>query len=455
MSALTYRWFLCTACHNPSRGPLQGGSGACEQCRAPNALRDRSWITTHQKAPSQEMNAPARIQALRVQDGRPTQVPPGVQALLGGTSVMPGRQQEAIIGFQMIRQRAASQDIGAGEELTILTQVLVQDRSIGDRPNFEQALAESALDAVVLPRHRQTLLGRLCRSAVRGGRLEEGKAWLWMMDACAQDLESDSEYRLGAAFVATAERNAQHVVFLVGSRKDEIPIHDSMDPMASVLRANAFEMLGNVQQASNVLASELADAHRSFQAIAQFNAALNLCPVSGAAFRAQAAQAGAMRVQAQSGGSAGTILRWTGLGVAGMGVFVTLILLVTSAGAGGGFALLSMMAGAVPTLLVTGAVGVGLYFWGKKMEEAAKRAAYIRMHGTEATAVVQNATHTGLRVNHVPQMMLHLLVRPPNGPPFAATTKLLIPDHQIGQMMGKELPVRFDPQNPTEVVLEM
>ena len=391
--------------------------------------------------PPMPSNDPMRIAQLRPQDGRPRLTPPTLQAVLGGDGIQPGREQEAILIWQSVRARAQQGDAAASEDLSLLTLMIAQLDSMQSQQAFTQALSESALDAAVLPRHRQEQLGRLCRVAAARGDRARVIGLLSMMNPNAAELDSDSEYRVSAAMLATLERDGARALALLGPQKDAVPIADSMDPMASVLRAHAYELTGNIQAASQIL-RELPDP-RVLQLVQSRFASLGLCAQSSQSYlQVQTKEAG-QRAAASAGG---------------IGCVIGAILAVT------GFIELAVAAGVAVASdeglvggAINGAIGVILLVIGLvlvvRARAKSKRAMWLRTHGVSLVARVVNAQPTGTTINDVPIYRFALQVNGPQGP-YPASFDKLAPEHAVAMMLGREVRVRADPQSLTEVILE-
>lgn len=75
--------------------------------------------------------------------------------------------------------------------------------------------------------------------------------------------------------------------------------------------------------------------------------------------------------------------------------------------------------------------------------------------GTTAKAKILNVQQTGMMVNYSPQVILQLEVYPPDGEPYQATTKAVIPIVNIPQFQpGTEVSVKIHPTNPSIVELD-
>jgi hypothetical protein len=94
------RVYVCPTCHTPQRGPAAGGPVASPQCRTQSTLPDRSAMLAAPLNVGMPNDDPGRIAQLRMQDGRPRVVAPTLAAVLGGTGIMPGREQEALVIWQ-------------------------------------------------------------------------------------------------------------------------------------------------------------------------------------------------------------------------------------------------------------------------------------------------------------------------------------------------------------------
>ena len=264
-----------------------------------------------------------------------------------------------------------------------------------------------------------------------------------MDDPNAPELDADSEFRVSSAVVATMDRDAQRVLVLLGPQKDAIPIVDSMDPLASVFRANAFEMLGNVPQASAIL-RELPDPRMLGMVQSSFPG-LQLCRQSGATYQTASTQQAAKRAAAGAGAIGclvGVILGFTGLVLAVVGVATAL---ATRDGFGD------------PGLVVLPAIGVLLLVVGVVVVLMArakgKRAAWLRTNGLSLAARIVNAERTGTMINDVPVYRFILQVAGPNGP-YPASFKKLTPEHEVAMAMGRDVRVRANPNKLDEVLLE-
>jgi hypothetical protein len=435
------RLYLCPSCGAPERALLRGGPVACSRCRTPWTLPDRAALPVSPAVMQMPPDDPARLQHLRVQDGRPRQVPPTLQAVLGGTSILPGREQEAFTVWQSLRGRAAQGDVAASEDLSVLTLLIVQLPAMAQQPQLVEALQESAFDAAVLPRHRQEQLGSLARRAVGQGDRARAQRYLgWMMPWPAE-LEADSELRVSAAALAVLDRDPQRALVLLGPQKDAIPIADSLDALASVFRAHAYELTGNPAGAAQIL-RELPDP-RILDLVRGRFPALQLCAHSAQTYGAAMTQEAALRAASSAGNIGmmiGGILAVTGLGMAVIGLVV------------------AIMSGDLgPETFITPGIGVVMLVGGAvtvvRARAKGRHAAWLRVNGIPLTARIASAQPTGTSINDVPVYRFSLQVAGPQGP-YGATLDKLVPEHQIAMLLGQEVRVRANPGKLEEILFE-
>ena len=436
------RFFLCPGCMSPQQGPPQGGPIACPQCRAQVNLPDRSAMLSNPGAVGPPDNNPERLGQLRQQDGRPRVAAPTFAAVLGGQGIQPGREQEALAIWNSLRMRAQQGDVSASEDLATLTLLIAQLPSTQQQPTLVQALAESGYDSSVLPRHKQEHLGRLVRIAVKEGDRARAQRYLGWMMPNAPEIEADSEFRVSSAITATMDRDPQRVLNLLGPQKDAVPIVDSMDDMATVLRANAYEVMGNPPAASQTL-GQLSDA-RMLPAICGSFPTLALCQATAAAFQVASNQQAAGR--AASGAS--MIGYLIGGILAGIGLLTLATGGIVGLAVGGEGALGGIIPGGIGAVMMV--IGVVLIV---RARGKARRAAWLRVNGLSLTARIVDAQMTGTMINNVPMMRFILQVAGPHGPYQASFTKLA-PAYEVARVVGGEVRVRADPNKLDDVILE-
>lgn len=414
----------------------------CSTCSATSVVPDRSSllaVPADGPTPIPD-NSPQRLAQLRTQDGRPRLPSPTLQSVLGGSGIQPGRDREAFTIWQNLRTRAAEGDVAASEDLSTLTLMLSQVPTVMSQPLLMRALCESTLDASVLPRHRQEQLGRLCRMAMVRGDRQAAEVMLRAMVPGAAEIDLDTEYRISAAVVAASDRDGQRMLALLGGRKDEVPIVDSSDPLASVLRAHAYELTGDLASAGQAL-RELPDPRMLDQIRANYSR-LQLCAQTADGYLTGSRQEAGRRAQAGASGLGymiGGILFLVG--------FVQIIVWLALSGGSGGLAL-----GGINGIIGIGLIAVAIFVIFRARTRG-QQAAWLRTNGLSLTARITGAQRTGTEVNDVPYYRFALQVQGPQGP-YEASFRKLVPDFQVALLLGKEVRVRADPNNLQKVMLE-
>ena len=147
----------------------------------------------------------------------------------------------------------SSSDPSVSEELTHLTLVLYNHYVKANDKKQQRAILESALEALSLPQHKQFVLGILSRSAVKDGDIQAAREWLKTCDPHSDDLRSDTTYRIGQALIDTAEGNFDNVHKVLGVSQMDVPISDGYHEVSTVLRANAWEKLGQPDTARTLI----------------------------------------------------------------------------------------------------------------------------------------------------------------------------------------------------------
>lgn len=446
---------LCTHCGAPLEASPAGGQISCCYCRAVNQLsvRDDRPAFAPQQAPISEQE---RINRLRAQDGKPLLPPPSLQALVPNGQLPAWKVQEALAVWQATRQELrVTANFEAAERLLFLTMVLSQHFMEQTDKLRQRAMLESALEVFTLPRHRQVMRGYLCRSACRLGDLQAAEQWLAPCDRQSDDLETDSEYRYSRAFIDTATGDWNAVLRTLGGRFEDVPIQDAMDAVCSVLRANAWERLGHMQAAVELLqqamAKQGASGRQAISKVIGINAGMRLCEQSYQVAEGQHALVAGKAAAASAGGGIHRTFFINGVlclaGAAGCMLLMLSDLLFnvpSGAALGSGIALVTLL----PMGLIFGGIG---YTMGK----AAARAERLRVHGILATGQVLGAQTTGMSINNVPQMAIRLQILLQGRPPYEATTKMLMSAGVAHALVpGTSVSVRVDPDKLSDVLIE-
>lgn len=382
-------------------------------------------------------NDAARLAKLKGQT-RPQRGPSAtLTAALGARTILPGREQEAYEIWRGLLERASSGDAAAGEDMVMLTVLLANELS--DKVTELRALTQEALGAARLPRHRQEQLGRLCRLAVREANPNAAFEALSAMTVDPPDIESDSELRVSAAALATLLGKTDHVLAVLGARANDVPIDASLGPISIVLRANAYEKLGQLPEAADAL-RELPH----FAMFADLNATfsvLRLCPQASVDFD----QTG---VSEHRGVPAplGTVLP---LGVLFLGLAAVVIgALVFSDDPGPSKTFDKIMLWFCIALLIV----LGLPFTLGGIS-ARRRISLLRQRGILRRAHVTQIETTGTRIGSIPIYSLTLQLHGPRGGYHAHVRKALSAP-QASSIVGTTVSILANPANDTDVILD-
>ena len=375
---------------------------------------------------------------LRAQDGKPMLPPEGFQQLVVNSQIPPHKMQEAQMVWTATRKAVLANpgDLGSADRLVWLTILMRNTLLTNDEPRV-RALLEGVLEALMLPRHRQGIRGHLARGAVRENDLTSADQWLAGCDPHNDDLPADSAFRVSFAFLATARNQPHAVLNALGATFEDVPIDDSMDPVATVLRANAWEKQGQVDTARAVLAAFMArggGASAVESVVKSSPASWQVCAQSLSGAQQQVRQVVATR--ASSGAS---VFGWTFL-LCGLIPLPILIFLIAS----GAFELPMLFMLLFPIIFG----GIGL-----KAIGSAKRAKEIATNGLRGRARIVGLAPTGTTINDVPMMRFDLEITVEGRPPIrASATKLMYPQ---GNLIGADIGVIWHPKYPNDAVMEI
>lgn len=443
------RVLMCTQCGAPLEAEPGGGTFPCSYCGVTNQIVPRQTDARLAPPAPENISEEERLNRLRAQDGKPLLPPDSIKGLISGGGIPAWKVQEAIAVFQGTRKEVeSSSDFAAAEQLLFLTLVLNNHFSKENDTTRQRALLESAVEAFKLPRHKQFVLGILSRRAVIDGDLQAAKEWLKPCDPRSDDLQADSSYRLSRALIDTAEGMFDQVHKILGANQQDVPIVDAMDALATLLRANAWEKQGRLDNAEALLKDYMgegaASGRMSLQRLMKAYEPLQLCQKSFASAQAGYAEQASSQASAMAGGWVGTMLY--GMGIVFLSAVFVLVVLGIVTGNANYF---------VPCIGL-GIAGAVTFFLGRGMHRAAKKARYLRVHGISTTGTVVNVATTGTKVNNVPQYKVTLSIQLEGKQPYQASTRLLMPPHLASQMSsGAQLPVRVDPNDPQSVLLEL
>ncbi len=278
------RVLVCPQCAAPLEVAAAGGPTTCRYCGQTSVFSPRpppTPVGDHQGA----VRDPARLERLRAQHETPDLPPPDLMPLLQSRLAGDGVQQaQRLLADQRVTPPSPTRDV----RLHWLTVGLFNAFAGPEHGLRQRALIQSALELMGDPRRRAVLTGMLARNAVRAGELEAAWSWVSHMDPASESLVADSAYRLSRAYLSTARHAFDDVLFVLGRGLHDVPIDAGDALMCGMMRANALERGGLVDEATAQLRAfvehdpALADLMRQ---VVTANPSLHLCAQSLAKLR--------------------------------------------------------------------------------------------------------------------------------------------------------------------------
>jgi hypothetical protein len=111
--------------------------------------------------------------------------------------------------------------------------------------------------------------------------------------------------------------------------------------------------------------------------------------------------------------------------------------------------------GFVLTAAILGGVAILLLLWGRKWQKGYAEAQRIKAQGVPGQATIMSMRQTGVYVNEQPQIELRLQVQDEMYGSRQVAMKEYVPLMLLGTLSsGRPLPVKVDPANPNNVVIE-
>lgn len=242
----------CDTCGAPLEGAKGGGRVACRYCGSEQEL------TPREETPllvGPRLSETDRLARLRQEDAFTRPVPEPLRDLVFGDRLVPWEVPEALARWQMARRVLASGGRpNVEEELFVLSQALTAHFERQSAWLEARAIAEGGLEELTEPRHRQVMRSFLARAAALTLDVAAAEAWLSGCDSAAAELESDGAWRLARACIDTARGDFERVLHTLGGSPTDVPLPNELDPAAALLRANAWERLGRVDEGTDLLA---------------------------------------------------------------------------------------------------------------------------------------------------------------------------------------------------------
>lgn len=277
---------LCQSCGAPLQVPPDGQAVRCHNCSAENVVAARVEGPVAEQWSEDELRRLAHLSA------QPREFSPDPANAPFFAGMRPSRSAGPAAFAQWQRTRATLRpgDLGTERAFTQLTLLLAWQAAEDADPVRERGLLESALGAARDQRFLGMLRAALAVLACRMGDHQGAEAWLAACDPRPADLRADSHYRMARAFIDTAAGRSSRVLSLLGGNDVEVPIVDELAGACALMRAHAWERLGRVETAVDLLVHYSFEGDpfgqqvaRSFSAV---NRQLSLCAV--AAPRAEA-----------------------------------------------------------------------------------------------------------------------------------------------------------------------
>lgn len=194
------------------------------------------------------MSEMERMARLRDQESRGDDLPSSLHDLVDVDGrLLVEQAEEAKRRWLVAREeicRASS--FSASERLFSLTVLLVPR----GKPRQRRAVLETAIELVSDEGHRHILRCLLARYAVGAGEPDAAEAWLALCNPRPLDLRMDTAYRLAAATLATARRDHDAVLAILG---EDTPLADAHALDCTLLQIHALEARGGGERAVALL----------------------------------------------------------------------------------------------------------------------------------------------------------------------------------------------------------
>jgi len=282
--AFDIRVLVCPICGAPVHVSPVGGSVTCAHCRNSIEVEPRpEGVPTGPTTTEDERIRELFGQMADHKDDSKNWPDQFAQVARGGVTDDNAFQTRSL--WRSYCQQARSGDPTAGEYAVMLTAPLSNYYSIQGDDERRRALFESTLEALPSPAHQEIMRCRLARAALKAGEVDAARAWLASCDPAPLDLAADSDYRLSAAYLATFDHDFSRVLSLLGRTHGSIPTSVAARLLVVLVRANALEKSGDVDEAVATLLdfaghSEGTLAEEGMAAAVKANSWLDLCPRS-------------------------------------------------------------------------------------------------------------------------------------------------------------------------------
>jgi LSD1 subclass zinc finger protein len=243
------RVVVCTSCGAPLQAPPDATSVRCTHCGAESVLVVRVDDPVASGWSKSELE---RLAMLQAQSTAPS-FEPAVAPLVTGTRLLESAYLPAFALWQQTRAAQQAGHAGAERPLVELGLLLAHHAAEQNDVARERAVLETTLGLTRTPSSRQELSATLAAGAARAGDIPSAEAWLGLCDPRATELRADSAYRHARALVDTAAGRFPRVLAVLGGSDVDVPIARAYVAECALLRANAWERLGRLGTAVDLL----------------------------------------------------------------------------------------------------------------------------------------------------------------------------------------------------------
>jgi hypothetical protein len=438
------RVLACGNCGAPLNVPPAGGAASCGYCRATLQVHGRNEAAEVEAATKSPcMDEADRFERLRAQAAHPVLLPQSVAHLAVGGVVHPQLVDRAMGEWRQARSELeAGGQFPAAERLFHLTRLLCDHLATARDEIRRRALLETAMELLQAPRHRQVLRGALACNAARVGDLAGADAWLAGCNPRSDDIHVDTAWRFARAYVCTARGDWNGAMQALGSRIGDVPLASAEVEACGLLRANAMERSGQVQQAAEQLQALMGPGSRGAAALMQclaLNGELRLCaesfPVAKQRVDADIAVEGRKRALEKTT-VVGIVVFAASIG--GVGTLMTIGALFGHKGPSPVWGLL------VAGLVVLSFVASVLYFGVRAGRQERRQLIRVYESGLDATLTVLELQRGDKQRSDQLKFIVHIPVEPPYEARWTGTLSL---EAAARAAPGSSLGGKVDPQD--------
>jgi hypothetical protein len=426
-SAGTYRIenrvLICQHCGAGMAATLQPCTLTCSHCGAVHNVRMRPDAALRAPAAASESE---RLQRLGAQDTRAPMAPSMITLIAGGV-VPRAKTEQAFAVWQQLRTNALMQQGGPAPEEFVCLTLALSTRLLADGDRLRQrAVLDSALEVVQEPRHQQLVRAYLVEAAAASGDLGAAQAWLSTLDPRSQDLQGDTAWRFASACIATAAGQPTQVLQVLGCYPRDVPMSDVLSTECAVLRASAWERLGQPSVAIDLLLDIKLEGgpmarHRATRFLAM-HAGWQLCAGAEPAAQ-QRFQSMRMRIAAHRNVVLVFLASMFGWALLSALAAVALMPVAWTLGVGNAWNVLSPIMWLMMTAIMG---GITLFAWMRS-----RRRRRVRERGTASPAIVLKVRPPAQLMPGFGGIATDLWVMPDEAPPFPLTVQLDLLPYQL------------------------